>query len=235
MQLYTSLQFGDLASIAILDNRQYRSNQPCSDEHGRGHGGRRIVDCEARLAPEQSMLGKRQEAWLGSMLRGSNTQWRVIAQQQMLADLDGDAKGEGKDVRWSDGWGGYAAARRRILALIDRREIENVVVLGGDIHQFWVNDLKLNNADEASPVLATEFVGTSVTSSSSNWALRHLPQNPHARFHAWKYRGYMSATISKSQWQTELHAARSVADPAAEVFTLKRFEVDSGKAGAREV
>jgi alkaline phosphatase D len=42
--------------------------------------------------------------------------------------------------------------------------VASPVVIGGDIHSFWVTDLKTDFRDPASPTVATEFVGTSVTS-----------------------------------------------------------------------
>ena len=45
-----------------------------------------------------------------------------------------------------------------------RRTGRNPVVIGGDIHSFWVTDLKADFREPASTTVATEFVGTSVTS-----------------------------------------------------------------------
>ena len=41
-----------------------------------------------------------------------------------------------------------------------------MVAVGGDIHSFWVTDLKADFDDPSSATVATEFVGTSVTSAS---------------------------------------------------------------------
>jgi len=234
MHLYGSKQFGDLATIAILDGRQHRSDQPCPDVKKRRYGGRRIIDCEERLDPKRSLLGRGQERWLHKLLRYSRTNWQVIAQPQMMAELDQNTHRDGRDIRWSDGWDGYAATRVRLLRAIEERQINNVLVLSGDSHQNWVNDLKLDNRDIEAAVLATEFVGTSVTSKGGAWAERHLPHNPHVKFHAWRHRGYARAEITPETWTTEFRAVRNVADPKSDVFSLKRFVVASGQAGAEE-
>jgi alkaline phosphatase D len=64
-------------------------------------------------------------------------------------------------------------------------------VLSGDIHSFFVNDLRLDNRREHAPVLATEFVGTSITSGAGKYGAfaRHLPDNPHIRFFESRLRG----------------------------------------------
>jgi phosphodiesterase/alkaline phosphatase D-like protein len=72
---------------------------------------------------------------------------------------------QGEGEGWSsDGWDGYPAGLQRILSQIADQKIENVVVIGGDIHSFWVTDLKQDFGDPNAPTVATEFVGTSVTS-----------------------------------------------------------------------
>ena len=43
-----------------------------------------------------------------------------------------------------DQWPGYEVSRRRLLEFFHERCIPNPVVLTGDIHVNWVNDLQLN-------------------------------------------------------------------------------------------
>ena len=43
----------------------------------------------------------------------------------------------------------------------------NPVVLTGDIHSNWVNDLRVDDRKPESPVVATEFVGTSISSGGN--------------------------------------------------------------------
>jgi alkaline phosphatase D len=108
------------------------------------------------------MLGPEQERWLRGELAGTTARWKIIGQQMLMAQLE-QKQGDG-EAWWSGGWDGYPAGRQRILSQIAERKIENVVVIGGDIHSFWVSDLKRDFRGPASPAVATEFVGTSVTS-----------------------------------------------------------------------
>jgi alkaline phosphatase D len=86
----------------------------------------------------------------------------VLAQQVLLAQIDVvDGPGRGFSV---DGWDGYGAPRGRLLDLLGDRRVANSVVLTGDFHTNWVADLKRDFDDPASPVVGTEFVGTSITS-----------------------------------------------------------------------
>ena len=72
----------------------------------------------------------------------------------------------GEEIRVSmDQWSGYDANRKRVLKFMGDSGVSNPVVLTGDIHTHWVNDLKVDFDDEKSPVVASEFVGTSISSS----------------------------------------------------------------------
>jgi alkaline phosphatase D len=231
VQLYTGLSFGNLAHISTLDNRQYRSNQACDGPTR--FGGQVVFDCKEVDDPARSMLGREQENWLiNNQLRFSPGKWKIIAQQQMFARLNQQPPNETRKAVWTDGWDGYAPSRQRILQSIHDRGVKNVVVLAGDIHQNWVNDLRLNFDDEKSPVVGTEFVGTSVTSVSSNFGELVLPQNPHVRFHEWRYRGYVKAEVTPARYRTDYVVMDNVVDPKANGRILKSFVVEDGKAGA---
>src|SRR5690606_40666380 len=68
-----------------------------------------------------------------------------------------------------DQWDGYPAARRR---LVDRlREVDNPVVLSGDVHASCVCVVTADPQDPTSPPAVPELVGTSITSEfPARWA-----------------------------------------------------------------
>jgi alkaline phosphatase D len=232
MTLYTTLTFGDLASFAMLDNRQYRSDQACQGPER--FGGQVIENCPEREQEDRSMFGPAQERWLRGQLSGTPARWKVIGQQMLMAQLE-QKQGEG-EAWWSDGWDGYPAARRRLLSQIAEQGIENMVVIGGDIHSFWVTDLKRDFRDPASPTLATEFVGTSVTSEGVPYDRFNgfLPENPHIRFFESRERGYVLAEVRPDLWRTDLRVVDTITKPEATARTLKVYAVEAGKAGAQE-
>ena len=231
--LYSASGWGDLAGIFVLDNRQYRSDQPCA-EPGR-HGGQLLETCAARLDPAQTMLGPEQERWLLAGLGGSRQRWNLLAQQMLMAPLD-QKPGHGS-AWWTDGWDGYAAARARILQHLHSRQVPNPVVIGGDIHSFWANDLKLDFDDPRSPTVASEFVGTSISSRGVDHqrfsAMR--ADNPHVKFFDSQVRGYARATVTPKRWQTEFVSLGQavVTDPAAPARVLSRWVVEAGQAGVQ--
>jgi len=115
-------------------------------------------------------------------------------------------------------------------------KVANPVVLSGDIHSFWANDLKLDFDDPSSPTGATEFVGTSITAIGPNHdqMTSNLSANPHVKFFESRKRGYASVEVSRKQMTTRFQAVSDVTDPQATVSTLKTFVVEDGKPGAVE-
>jgi len=184
--------------------------------------------------PGRTMLGWQQEAWLDQGFAHSRAQWNVIAQDLLVAPLVQRDLTNHKPGRWTDGWDGYMANRSRMLASIQRNRVNNPVFWGGDIHSFWANDLHVDGNDPDSPVIATEFVGTSVTSDGPPFEAfsKILPMNPHVKFFDSRQRGYVSVEMQERQMLTHLRVISDPQDPAATVSTLKSFAVESGRAGA---
>jgi alkaline phosphatase D len=231
LRLYDQVAFGALVRFHLLDNRQFRSYQPCQSP-GRGGGGV-VEECAERVETRLTMLGEVQERWLETSLDRSRARWNVIAQQTLMAQLD-RKMGPGQQF-WTDGWDGYPAARRRLLDYLGTRKPANPVVIGGDLHAFFVADLKPDFEDPLSPVVATEFVGTSVTSQfgRSQDAMDALRgENPHLRLANGARRGYVRLEVTPRKLTADLRTVRSVTQPRAEVETLATFVVEDGRPGA---
>lgn len=230
MRLYRQARCGALLNLQLLDGRQYRSDQACATETARG--GQVLDDhCAARLDPARTLLGPQQERWLLRNLERSDARWNVLAQQMLMARLD-QKPGDGH-AWWSDGWDGYPAARDRILQHLASRRVANPVVLGGDIHSFWANDLKLDFDDARAAPLASEFVGTSISSSGVPYDsfAAMLPDNPHVRFFDSRHRGYARCTVTRDLWRTDFVALDDVRDAASGARVLASFAVAAGAPG----
>jgi alkaline phosphatase D len=230
MRIHTELGWGALARFYVLDSRQYRSWHACPRPGRRG--GSNTVDIEecARIsAPGRTMLGRAQERWLENALADSRAGWNVIAQQTAMAQFD-QKPGPGRRA-WTDGWDGYPAARRRLLDAISLRKVRNPIVLGGDVHSFNVAQLKLDFDDPASPVVASEFVGTSITSQAwpQERLAQHLPDNPHILFADSRYRGYVRVEVTPKRWRADLRAMESVQSRDAGCTTLATYVVEDGR------
>jgi alkaline phosphatase D len=234
LRLYRRLAFGNLAEFSILDGRQYRDDQPC-DQNGKGGGQVISGSCQERLDPKRTMLGVEQERWLLDGLGNSKSRWTVITQPTLMATLD-QLPGE-PEAYWSDGWEGYVANRQRILDVFAQKRPSNPIVLGGDIHSFWVTDLKPDFRDPKSPVVATEFVGTSISSRGPSYEIfsRFLPDNPHIKFFETRLRGYVKCIVTPEQWISQLQVVNTVEKPDSTIRTLATYRVENGRPGAQQV
>lgn len=226
MQLYRSLKFGRLAEFFVLDTRQYRSDQPCGDGNK--------PPCGGELDPQQTLLGDAQEKWLNQRLGDSAGTWNVLAQQVMMARVDRRA---GEEVAYSmDQWPGYELNRRRVLKTFEERKIANPVVLAGDIHTNWVNDLNIDFEQADSRTVATEFVGTSISSGGNGVAKgkdhdKLMSENPFVKL--WNAeRGYVSCVVTPQQWTSHYRVNPDVTQRHTPTITRASFVVEAGKPGA---
>jgi alkaline phosphatase D len=229
VEIFRRLSFGNLATIHLLDTRQYRSDQPCGD-------GNKPA-CPESLDPKTTIMGSEQERWLLRGLEQSPSRWNIIGQQVMVAPMDSK---EGAEQTFSmDQWSGYATARKRLLEFLRDRKPSNPIVLTGDIHTNWVNDLKPEFYNDKSPVVATEFVGTSITSGGNGADVRPttermLSENPHIKFFN-AQRGYVRCSLTPQQWQTDYRVVEMVTKPDARVSTRASFIIENGKPGAKRM
>jgi alkaline phosphatase D len=227
MQLYRRASFGRLAEFLVLDTRQYRTDQP--------NGDARAELNEAALDPKNTLLGRRQRGWLQDALSASPATWNVLAQQVMMALVDrlpGEAHGYSMDQ-----WPSAAHERMELVRYMQERKVANPVVLTGDIHSNWVNDLRVDDRKTETPVIATEFVGTSITSGGNGSAKvpdldTLLAENPCVRFHN-RQRGYVRCTLTPGAWRSDYLVVDDVTKPGGNVTNRASFVVEAGHPGAK--
>ncbi|MCI0335102.1 MAG: alkaline phosphatase D family protein [Planctomycetes bacterium] len=228
MQLYRKVSFGRLAEFLVLDTRQYRTDQP--------YGGDRHEIDDAAKSPDGTMLGAAQLEWTQKSLVESTARWNVLAQQVMMAMVGLVA---GEDQGYSmEKWPGYAHERGRLIQFLADRQISNPVVLTGDIHSNWVNDLRVDDRQSVAPVIATEFVGTSLSSDGDGIETPRklaatIAENPCVRFYNAE-RGYVRCTVTPASWRSDFRVVPYVTRPGAPVTTRASFVVESGQLGAKQ-
>jgi alkaline phosphatase D len=229
MLLYRRIGFGRLAMFHVLDTRQYRTDQPCGD-------GTR-APCDERMDPNATLLGAQQREWLFQGLQQSPATWNVLAQQVMMAPVD---RAAGPDVTMSmDQWPGYEIERRAVLKHFRDRKIRNPVVLTGDIHTNWANELRLDFDGLGGQNVAVEFVGTAISSGGDGSATPRnlealLAENPFVKFHNAE-RGYVRCDVTPQQWRTDYQTVPFVARPGAPIATRASFVVESGRPQLKRV
>jgi alkaline phosphatase D len=231
LRIYRRLDFGDLMRLHVLDTRQYRTDQPggTSGDHGPEDIGRANAG--------GTLTGAAQGSWLRAGLRSSSARWDVIAQQVMMSRLRfGILPGPSQFQSNLDQWDGYAPDRDRFLRFLDSSGIASAVVLAGDMHASWFSDLKLDFDDPASRVVASEYVGTSISSGfapEDDAALKQANPvlNPHVRFFDGARRGYLRLDLDQQRLLVEQRSVDTITSRTAPVRTTAAFATEAGVPG----
>jgi alkaline phosphatase D len=223
MLLHRRLEFGALASFHVLDTRQYRTDQPQGD--GMKPPGPALLD------PVGTMLGNRQREWLFDGLERSPASWNILAQQVMMGRADREA-GPGESYAM-DKWTGYEFERRRVLRHFRDRRITNPVIITGDIHQNWANELAPDFDRPDAPNVAVEFVGTSISSGGDGvdrpeYLASLLAENPSVKYHN-SERGYVRCEITRQTMRTDYRTVPYITRPGAPLKTRASFTVETGR------
>lgn len=227
MLLFRSIDYGRLARFHVLDTRQYRTPQPA------GKDGRKYPPQPDAMDPTATLLGGKQRDWLLAGLDSSSAVWNVLAQQVMMARVD---RVVGPEVAPSmDQWPGYESERRALLRHFHSRKTSNPVVLTGDIHTNWANELLLDFDHPDSPVVGTEFVGTSISSGGNGVEApatldQLLSENPCVKFHNTE-RGYVSCDLTPKSWTAHYRTVSYIDRPGAPLNTRATFQVEPGRPG----
>ena len=154
-----------------------------------------------------------QERWLGRALDDTDARWNVIAQQtivsRIVVPLGAD---EGLNL---DQWDGYPAARRRLVDQL--REVDNPVIITGDIHASGVGVVTDDPDDPATPAVVPELVGTSI-SSTFPAAFVELVETaaaatPSIRYVEPRRRGYVVCEVTADDLTADFRYVGSTAAP----------------------
>jgi len=206
-------------------------------------------------APDRQLMGAAQEQWLADELhtsvRGGAT-WQVLGNQILMAptnapDLSGtpaplaDAlerllpgiKQQLKLTRFpfplnTDSWDGYPGARSRVLAAM-RAAQGNAIVLTGDTHTAWANEL-----NDANGRVGVEFGATSITSPGDgeyfapfgiDFGAGVRARNPHVKYTDSLKRGFLLLTLTREQATAEFFAVSNILSKEYETTRVAAYKV----------
>ncbi len=219
IQLYRRVRWGTLATFHMLDTRQFRDDQACGD-------GTKV--CADADLTGRSITGAAQEAWLLDGVGQHLSTWDLIGQQVFFARNVNSSGAMNMDA-----WDGYRASRARIQQGIIDRAVRNPVVLTGDVHASWGNDLKADYTDPSSATIGSELVCTSITSGGNGSTTTTIPDgslNPHLRFYS-NQRGYVRTHITSSQLTADFRSVATVTEHGAAATTARTFVIHDGQPG----
>jgi alkaline phosphatase D len=236
-RIYRSFQFGDLFDLIMLDTRSVGRDQQLDRE-----------EVELMAAKERSLLGTTQEYWLAGELAASkenNTLWRLLGQQVVMSQVF-NRKGQ---MANADAWDGYPACRQRIFDQLQRDDIQNNVILTGDVHSSWANDVCANpfdpdqyDPDTGKGSLAVEFVTPAVSSpgftdreEADKTAVALVNKHPHIKYTDLWHRGFLIININRKQVVGNWYHLDTVTERSTKVSLVKRYGTELNRPGLKEL
>ena len=198
---------------------------------------------EVLYAPEREMFGSDQQDFIINALSQSKqdgVKWRLLANQVIMGRLltpdftpyiTQDAI-EHIEVDWPevrdfltlskynmpvypDSWDGYPVAREKFYAALDAADVNDILVLTGDAHEFWLNDL----TSEVGTKLGMEVVTSSVSSqtltaylgeATAEHNLLLTKENPDAKYYNALKNGFVELVLNSKQVRVNMMSVDTV-------------------------
>ncbi len=218
-RIFRKLAYGDLVDFVMLDTRYHgRTLQP---------GG--AIGAIPAPDPKRTLLGDDQAAWMESTLKDSKARWKLLGQQVMVGNL---ILNPGKEIANLDQWHGYPESRTRLLNFFRDSGVKNMVVLTGDIHSSWANEIAYDPGDKAAydPVtgrgsLGVEFVTPGITSPGIPDLFLGIledarPKNPHVKWVDGSKRGFIILDVTKERVQAAWYHFQDITVEAQQTPTF---------------
>jgi alkaline phosphatase D len=230
LRIYRRFDFGRLVRFNVLDTRQYRTDQPGGFSNDLG------LEVAGRTNVAGTLTGTAQEQWLDEGLLTSPARWNVVAQQVMMSRtrFPNPTGGPPPTIVNLDQWDGYQPQRTRLLRFLADNRVANPVVLAGDIHSTWLSELKLDFDNPASPSVAVEFVGTSISSDfpvafDAPIKAANPVLNPHVRYFDGLKHGYLRCEVGPQLWRTDVRVVDTIEVRLTPVRTAVSFVAEAGR------
>lgn len=251
----TGRPIGDWARVRTIDPRNPPSGvmfMPDIEGFRRG----RLAD------PQRALLGAPQEEWLKAQLaasRGAGTVWQVLGNQTVMARvtapdfsglpaplvarLEALQPGIGRFLQLTrfkvpmnlDAWDGYPAQRNRLYEMLTSADA-NAIVVTGDSHDAWANEL---TTEDGKTRVGVEFGATSVTSPGTGDYVKDIgvdvgaafvAANTDVKWHDPVHRGFTVLTLRKNEAVADFYAVSTISAKDYTTSKVASFRVTPEKA-----
>ncbi len=223
---------------------------------------------ETLWSADRDMLGDAQLAHLSKAFAASAARgepWRLVANQIIIAkvtapnlvphvteqdiiDLEKEWDQARAFIQFStlglptnlDAWDGYPAARERLYDAMRKAGAEGVIVVTGDTHTWWANNLIARDGAH----MGVELGVNSVTSPSpyrksflggkgAEYALLTNQENADVRYISGEDHGFIDLTLTRAAATARFVAVNTVEAPAYEAFEKAAFTIRKSNGAAQ--
>lgn len=216
----------------------------------------------------REMLGAAQLDYLDRTFRNSvasGQPWRLIANQIIMAEVtapDLTAHVTEEEVaalerQWAqarafvessalglplnfDAWDGYPAARERFYDLLKTSGDDGVIVVTGDTHTWWANDLVARDGKHMGVELGTHsvtspspFGGDFLGGRGADYSLLTTRENDSVRFQSGENHGFIKLEIAHDGARAEFTAVDTIESRNYNAFVKAAFDIEKGAGSAR--
>jgi alkaline phosphatase D len=252
-RIYRHFSFGPLADLTMLDTRQIGRSEQLANNAQLG-----FTQSGGFADATRTLLGAEQEAWAAQQLARAGHTWRLIGNQVVMAPLKilGLPRATGASVfANNDQWDGYEPARDRFLDAASAGNVQNLVVLTGDVHASMAFEIARDPNNPASYLPNTgvgsegvEFVTPSISSggdqanpagelddpeafvealvTAGTEALR--VSNPHLKLFDASRNGYLLLTVTPASLRADFWLVPTVLEVTDQQVLAYRFDVAAG-------
>lgn len=219
-------------------------------------GGAEKFKAEKLYAPDREMFGQEQQDFIINALtesKAAGQPWRLLAnqvimgrlltpdftpyiQEDTLAELETFWAGVRDFLTLSkynmpvypDSWDGYPVARENFYAALNEAGINDVLVLTGDAHEFWVNELTSETGTKVGMELVTSSVSSKTLTAymgdaTADHNLLLTQSNPDARYYNALLNGFIDLALTEKKAAVKMVAVSSVTSRDYESFDAAGF------------
>ena len=129
---------------------------------------------------------------------------------------------------YPDSWDGYPVARENFYQRLIQAGVKDIVVLTGDAHEFWANDLTSETGEKVGIECVTSSVSSKTLtaylgSSTEDYTLLLTQKNPDARYYNALHNGYIDLSLNRNEGTVRMVGLSTVRSRNYNAFEAARF------------
>jgi len=247
LKIWRKFEVGNLFQLLMLDTRSiYRDKQLNIEDYFDGNTINKSK-YKKDLSLERKLIGLEQILWIKNNLN-KKFKWSIIGQQVLMAQvylptifanmnkkilpdyLHKYLKIGGSNVPYNtDAWDGYPKERERLFK--ELKKANSVLVLTGDTHNSWLNNLydKNNNfigVEIGAPAISSPNTIDTFGSLTNAIEEGFVKENKNVKWTEGKHKGYALLKLTKDKSEVSFIYVNTVKSKVYEVIDTNKFKIN---------